>query len=297
MRYKCLLKLNKQKSLYLLCLAAVLVYSQHVCVMAGSPISKNIAPDGSPQQLDQRKLYFFKHAFIYSGNKSDAAHVNKRIEAAIKDLLKDTPQKDDTIIGLALVTDLQEKPLVDLQKIIEALRCADKQRPSDKTKKDLKSVIESKENIKKEGMDMDMVLSITPIPVEPHLLPSIINMFPENVGEQIDFCIFVPTGRNIKDGFKKMIDKAIKEKKIGFAKRMALVPLMPLIERKVIEGMKKSQQLVVYERLMEKQNHLSEKQREDKVKAYKQKLGLDEKDNSDSKSDKDKTTASRNTPQ
>jgi hypothetical protein len=120
------------------------------------------------------------------------------------------------------------------------------------------------------------------------------------VDEQIDFCVFVPTGRNIKDGFKKMIDKAIKEKKIGFAKRIAVVPVLPFIEGKVVDGMKKSQQLVVYERLMEKQNHLSEKQREDKVKAYKKKLGLDDKEKSDSKSDKesiDKTKETRDTPQ
>ena len=62
---------------------------------------------------------------------------------------------------------------------------------------------------------------------------------------------------------------------------------MPFIEGKVVDGMKKSQQLVVYERLLEKQKHLTIKQREKKVQAYKEKLGLD--GDSKSKSGKDNT--------
>ena len=288
MRYKYHLKLNRQKSLYLVFFAALLLLSLEVGVRAGNSISKNITPDGWPARLDKRKLYSFKHAFVYAGSKSEAVQVNRRIEAAIKELDKDNMQKDHTIIGLALVTDVKEKPLVDLQKIIEALRQENKQRQSEKSRKDLKSLIDAKEDIEKEGMDMDMVLSIAPVPIEPDLLPEIVNKFPEDVDKQIDFCIFVPTGRNVKYGFKKIIDTAIKQKKIGLAERILLLPMMPFIEGKVVDGMKKSQQLVVYERLLEKQKHLTEKQREDKVKAYKKKLGLGD-DSNPYKKDADKT--------
>jgi hypothetical protein len=267
--------LDRQKSLYLLCFTALLLLSPEVGVRAGSSVSQNPAPDGWPARLDKRRLYSFTHAFIYAGRKSDAAQVNKRIETAIKEFDKDNIRKNTTITGLALVTDTKEKPLVDLQKIIDVLQEADKQRQTEKSKKDLKSVIEAKEGIEKEGMDMDMVLSIAPMPIEPNLLPEIVNEFPEDVDKQIDFCIFVPTARNVKYGFKKILDAAIKQKKIGLAERLLLVPMMPFIERKVVDAMKKSQQLVVYERLMEKQKHLTKKQREDKVKAYKKKLGLD----------------------
>jgi hypothetical protein len=268
-----------------------LLFSLEVGVQAGSSTSKNITPYGWPARLDKRKLYFFKHAFVYAGRKSDAVEVNKRIAAAIKELDKDSIQKDDTIIGLALVTDIKEKPLVDLQKIIEVLRQADKKRETEKSTKDLKSMIEAKENIEKEGMAMDMVLSITPIPIEPNLLPEIVDEFPEDVDKEIDFCIFVPTGGNVKYGFKKILDATIKKKKIGIVERVALLPLMPFIEGKVVDGMKKSQQLVVYECLLEKQRHLTKKQREDKVKAYKKKLGLD--GDSKSKSGKDNTDKTR----
>ena len=79
----------------------------------------------------------------------------------------------------------------------------------------------------------------------------------------------------------------IKKKKIGIVERMALIPLMPFIEGKVVDGMKKSQQLVVYERLLERQKHLSKEQREEKVKAYKKKLGLGD-DDYDSEPDEKK---------
>jgi len=287
MRYKCNLKLNRKKNLHMVFFAAILIFSQEVGVRAGNSISQTAAPDGWPARLDKRKLYFFKHAFVYAGSKSEAAQVSKRIDKAIKELDKDNM--------LALVTDIKEKPLVDLQKIIEVLRQADKQQETEKSKKDLKSVIEAKENIEKEGMDMDMVMSIATIPIEPNLLPEIVNKFPENVDKQIDFCVFVPTSRNIKYGFKKIFDTAIIKKKIGIVERVALVPLMPFIEGKVVDGMKKSQQLVVYERLLEKQKHLTKKQREDKVKAYKKKLGLG--DDSDPKSGKNNTDKTKELPQ
>lgn len=275
MRYKSHLKLSRQTSLYLVCFSTLLLLLLEVGVRAGNSVSKNIIPDGWPAHLDKRKFYLFKHAFVYARSKSEAAQVSKRIEKAIQELYKDGIRKDDTIIGLALVTDTKEKPLVNLQKIIDVMRQVDKQEQTEKSKKELKSLIEAKEDIEKEGMDMDMVLSITPVPIEPNLLPEIVNKFPDDVDKQIDFCIFVPTGRNVKSGFKKVLDAAMKKKKIGLAERLLLVPLMPFIEGKVVDGMKKSQQLVVYEHLLEKQKHLTKKQKEDKVKAYKKKLGLD----------------------
>jgi hypothetical protein len=274
MIYKSRLKLNRRKNLYLLCFAVVLLFSQEAGVSAGSPASKSTAPDGWPAQLGKRKLYSFEHAFIYAGRKSDAAEVNKRIEAAIEELDKDGVQNADTIIGLALITDTKEKPLVSLQKIIEVLREVDKKQQSEKSKKDLKSMVEAKEDLEKEGIDMDMVLSITPVPIEPNLLPGMVSEFPEDVDNKTDFCVFVPTVRNVKFGFKKILDAAIKQKKIGIVERLALVPLMPFVEGKVVDGIKKSEQLVVYEFLMEKQKHLTKEQREEKIKAYKKKLGL-----------------------
>ena len=89
MRYKYPLKLNRQKSLYLVCFAALLLLSPGVGVWAGNSISKNITPDSWPTSLDKRELYSFRHAFVYAGSKSDTVEVNRRIETAIKELDKD----------------------------------------------------------------------------------------------------------------------------------------------------------------------------------------------------------------
>jgi hypothetical protein len=259
---------------YPVCLAAVLLCLPQVRVDGENPQSKNIKPDGWPGQLDRRKLYFFQHSFVYAGRKSDAVAADKRIEAAIEEFEKDNVRKDDTIVGLAVVTGLKEEPLVDVKRLLEALRHRDKREQSEKSQKDLKSLVKAKEDIEKEGLNMDMLLSITPVPIEPNLLPEIVEAFPKEIGEQIDFCVFLPTGGNIKNGFKKVLDAAIKHKKIGLVERLALLPLMPFIESKALDGLKKSQQLIVYERLLEKQTHLTEEQRDEKVRAYKKKLGL-----------------------
>jgi len=268
-------KLKKQKNLYLVCFTALFLYSLEVIVLAGHSISQSAAPDGWPTRLDKRKLYSAKYGFVYAGRKSAAVEVNRLIGTVVKELDENSIKK--TTMGLILVMDTKEKSLIDIQKIIEVVREADKQQGSEETKKALKSAIEAKEKIEEQGMDMDLLLSIAPIPIEPNLLPEIVNEFGQELGQQIDFCVVIPTGRSIKYGMKKIFKVALKKKKIGLAERLVLLPLMPFIEHKVVDGMKKGRQLVLYELLLDKQKGLTEKQKEDKIKAYKRKLGIDDK--------------------
>ena len=267
-------KLKKQKNLYLVCYAVLLICSLEVIVLAGHSISQSAAPDGWPKRLDKRKLYSSKYGFVYAGRKSAAVEVNRLLKTIVKELDENSTEKTTTTKGLILVTDTKEKPLIDIQKIIEVVQEAAKQQGSEESKKALKSVIEAKEKIEEQGMDM--LLSIVPMPIEPNMLPEIVNEFPKELGQQIDFCIVVPTGRSIKYGMKKIFAAAIKRKKIGLAGRLVLLPLMPFIEQKVVDGMKKGRQLVLYELFMDKQEDLTEKQKEDKIKAYKRKLGIDD---------------------
>jgi len=243
-----------------------------VIVWAGHSISQTVPPGGWPTRLDKRKLYSSKYGFVYAGRKSAAVQVNRLLGTVVKELDENSIKKTTT--GLILVMDTKEKPLFRLQKIIEVVRQADKQQESEESKNALKSIIEAKEKIREQGMDLDLLLSVVPIPIEPKLLPEIVNEFPEDLAQQIDFCVIVPTGRNIKYGMKKILKAAMKKKKIGILERIVLLPLMPFIEHKVVDGMKKSRQLVLYELLLDKQEGLTEKQKKDKVKAYKRKLGL-----------------------
>jgi len=246
-----------------------------VIVWAGNSRTQNVAPDGWPAQLDKRKLYSSEYGFVYARRKSAAVQVNRLIGTVVKEMDGNNIKKTTTNKGLILVIDTKEKPIVKLQKLIEVVHQAEKQQESKESKNTLKSIIETKENIEKLGMDMDLLLSIVPMPIEPNLLPEIVNEFPKDLNQQIDFCVIVPTERNIKYGMKRIFAAAMKKKKIGLLERLVLLPLMPFIENKIVDGMKKSQQLILYELLLNKQKDLTEKQKEDKINAYKKRLGLD----------------------
>jgi hypothetical protein len=62
----------------------------------------------------------------------------------------------------------------------------------------------------------------------------------------------------------------------GLAERAAIFAMMPIIERKVAERVKKGQQALLYQLLLYGQEDLSQEQKAEKVNAYKQKLGLDD---------------------
>ena len=265
-------RLKKQKSLYLGCIAVLLLCSVVGIAWAGRSISKSEAPDGWPTRLDKRTLYSSEYGFVYAGSKSAAVHVNKLVGAVVKEL--DENGKKKTTKGLILVMDKKEKPLFDLQKMIEVVREADKHQESEESKNVLKSAVEIKNKIEDQGMDMGLLLSIVPIPIEPNLLPEIVSEFPKDLDQQIDFCVIVPTERNIRSGMKKIFEAAMKKRKIGLMERLVMLPLMPFIEQMVVDNMKKGRRLVLYELLLDQQKGLTEKQKEDKINAYKRRLGL-----------------------
>ena len=265
-------RLKKQKSLYLGCIAVLLLCSVVGIAWAGRSISKSEAPDGWPTRLDKRTLYSSEYGFVYAGSKSAAVHVNKLVGAVVKEL--DENGKKKTTKGLILVMDKKEKPLLDLQKMIEVVREADKHQESEESKNVLKSAVEIKNKIEDQGMDMGLLLSIVPIPIEPNLLPEIVSEFPKDLDQQIDFCVIVPTERNIRSGMKKIFEAAMKKRKIGLMERLVMLPLMPFIEQMVVDNMKKGRRFVLYELLLDQQKGLTEKQKEDKINAYKRRLGF-----------------------
>ena len=286
--------MNKEKNLYLCFFVILLICSLGIIVRAGDSISLSAAPDGWPKRLGKRKLYSSTYGYVYAWRKSAADEVNKIIGVVVKELDRDSTA--NTTKGLILVMDTKEKPLFDIQKVIEVVRHADKQQESEKSQDALKSIVKAKEKIEQQGMDMDLLLSIVPMPIEPNMLSEIVNEFGQDLDQQIDYCVIMPTGRNIKYGWKKIFDAVLKKKKISLAARLVLLPLMPFIEQKVVDGMKKGRQVVLYQILLDKQKGLSEQQKEDKVKAYKRKLGIDDKSGPNRDIEKNGQTKEISTP-
>jgi hypothetical protein len=266
--------MKKPKSLYPACLAALLLCSfPQFSVWGGHSKSEVAAPKGWPRQLDTRKLYPSKCGFVYAAGDSAAVQVNKLIEAAIKQTQKDgvkTPKA-----GLVLVVDRDDKPPFSVEQLLTRLaQKQEQQKESQEPKKALEAVADGKKKFEELGLDMNMLLSITPMPIEPNMLPGLVSGFPAELAGQIGWCIAIPTEDNIRYGFKTLLDAGMKKEKIGFAKRVAMAPLLAIAEHKAIGELKKGRQDALCLLLAGKQIDFTGKQKQDKGQEHNQ--GCDE---------------------
>lgn len=193
--------------------------------------------------------------------------------------------------GLILVIDVKEKPPFEVSRLVEVLGKAEAQATGEEAREIVKSVTRTKKQFEDEGLDVNTLLSLSPIPIRPAALPEVVGEFPQDMSQQVDWCVIVPTSKCTKAGLKKIIEAEMKKKKPGLAERAALFAMMPIVERKAVERVKKRQQLVLYELLCEAQTDLSQEQKVEKAETYRRKLGLDD-DSGDPNSPKDeKATA------
>ena len=240
--------MKMQKSLYSASLAALLLCFSSITISAGHSKSQTAAPDGWPRQLDKRKLYTYECGFVYAGSKSSAGKINKIFKTVVKELKECGIEKATK--GLVLVMDKKEKPPFEVEDLMaKHAKEEDKQKGGQESEKGLDSFLEDKKKLEELGIDMNFLLSIAPIPIEPNMLPELVSGFPENLDRQIDWCMIVPTERNMLNGMKKLIDAALKKEKIGTAARVAMFPLLVVAERKAVSGLKKNQQVAFFELL------------------------------------------------
>ncbi len=258
-------------------LVVLLVYSCGVMTGTENSRSAGQAPKGWPEQLGKRKLNSCEYGFVYAAKKSAAGVVEKVLATVVKDARRDGVTEPKA--GLILVMDVKEKPPFEVTRLMEVLSESDAQTAGKKPGDPLKSLAEAEEEMEKMGMDMNVLLCLAPIPIEPAVLPEVVGEFPKGVEQQIGWCLVVPTDRSVKAGMKKMIDAGMKKEKVGLAERLLVGAMMPMIEQKAAQQMKKTWQAVAYQLLVEGQEDLPEEQRQEKIRAYRQSLGLE--DNSD----------------
>ena len=238
--------MKMRKSLYSASLAALLLSFLSVTVSVGHSKSQTVAPDGWPRQLDKRKLYTYECGFVYASSKSSAGKINKIFKTVVKEL-KECGIEQATK-GLVLVMDKKEKPLFKVEDLMAKLtRKEDKQKGGQESEKDLDSFLEGKKKLEELGIDMNSLLSIASIPIEPNILPELVSEFPENLESQIDWCMIVPTERNMLNGIKKLFDAILKKAKIGTAARVAILPFLVVAEHKAVSELKKNQHVALFE--------------------------------------------------
>jgi hypothetical protein len=266
-------------------LAALLLCSFACLVQAGYEAPPVESPAAWPQTFGERTLYQSDHAFVYAASKSAA----RQAKALLADVAAEVDQDGaaGTTAGLVLVVDVKEKLPFDVNDLLDAMAKAqprDANEPPDKRAKDL---ADAKGKLQELGLNMETVLCMMPIPIKPAALREIAGELPKDLDRQITWCLVVPTSKCTKAAFKKMIAVVMKKEKLGLAKRTAVAAMMPIIERKIVSQLKKVQQAMLFELLLEPRQDLSPDQKKQKLAAYKHKLGLDE-DLKIDESDKDK---------
>ena len=269
----------KRKSLIAGGLAVLLFCSFGFMVRAEGSPSRGQGVKGWPEQFGKRKLYSCEYGFIYAGKKSGAERAKKVLQTVVKDLRQDgvTELTD----GLILVMDSKEKPPIEFTTLVQAVKKAEAQKEGENSQDALKVLTEVKEKMEKEGLEMDVVLSIAPIPIGRAALPEILKEFPEDVNAQIGWCLIVPTDRCVRAGIKKIIDAGMKKEKAGLAQRLMVGALMPFIEHKAVQQIKKAWQAMLYELVLDAEEDLPDEQKQQMCKAYKQKLGVDDESKGD----------------
>lgn len=269
----------KRKALIAGGLAVLLVCSSDVTVRAEGTPSQRQAAKGWPERFGKRKLYSCEYGFIYAGKKSGANQAKKVLQAVVKDLRQDGVT--NPVDGLILVMDSKEKPPVEFATLVETVKKAEARNEDEKAGDALKALAEVKEKIEKQGLDMDVVLSIAPIPIGRAALPEILREFPQGLIPQVGWCIIVPTNRCVKSGIKKIIDVGMKKEKVGLAKRLLVVALMSLVEHKAAAHVRKTWQAMLYRLVLDAEENLSDEQKDQMHEAYKKKLGLNDKSKGD----------------
>ncbi|MBN2317163.1 MAG: hypothetical protein JXM79_24770 [Sedimentisphaerales bacterium] len=254
-----------------ICFIVVMVCLLDVPVWAEGAKSQMAAPEGWPGQVGKRELYSSEFGYVYAGSKSSVAKMEKIVLKVTEELDKEGIEPGAK--GLVLVLDKKEKPPFEAETLLAkiARKQSEKENGEDLDKA-LEALEDGKEEMEELGLDLNFILSIAPLPVEPNLLPGLIKGFPRDAGEQIDWCMTIPTESNIKYGLKKMLAAGLKKEKIGVVEQVALFPFLAIAENKAYDELKKARQSVIYQFFLEDQEGLTEKQKEEKVKAFQERL-------------------------
>jgi len=239
-------KMKTQRALFAACLAAVMLCLSGTAVSPGLAKSQNLVQGPWPAQLGERKLYASEHGFVYAGSESSAEKMGKVIRTTVRDLKKQGVETRTR--GLVIVIDTEEDAPFKVEKLLTMLARRGAERGGQQeSEKALKSVADGRKKLEELGMNMDFLLAIAPMPIEPNMLPELMDGFPDDVDRQIDWCMVIPTERSIRASMKKLLDAGMRQKKMGLVKRVAVLPLMVLVEHKVVGAMKEAHRDALYE--------------------------------------------------
>lgn len=263
--------METRKTLFSICLVVVMVCLPGISLGARGSKSQTATPKGWPGRTGKRKLYIADFGYVYAGSKSSVAKMEKIVRKVREELDKEGVQTGGK--GLVFVLGKKEKPPFEIQTLLaRTTRNESEKKEEQYPQKAIEKLKEGKKKYEELGLDMNLMLSIMTLPIEPNILPDLIKGFPKDAGRQIDWCVVIPTESNIKYGMSKVLDAGLKKEKVGGVKKLALYPILAIAERKAVGEIKKGRQRIFYEYMVDIQEHLTDQQKEDMKKSYEERL-------------------------
>lgn len=229
-------------------------------------------PRSWPEQWGERKLHRGEQALVYARKKATANEALKVLRTVVEEARQDGVTKPTA--GLIVVIDVQEKFPVELAKLTEILNDPNTRADEERSKEILNAIKEARKLSDQAGTDMNSLVSVLPIPLRPAALPKISKEFPEGLDREIAWCIIVPTDKYVGSSLRAMMDAVVKVDNMNWKERLLIGAMMPLAQRKGEAEMRKIRRADLYQLLMDGQTDLSPETRKEKVRAYRQKLGL-----------------------
>ena len=226
-----------------------------------------------PEQWGERKLYRAELALVYARKKATADEALRMLREVVGEARQDGALKP--ALGLIVVVDAQEKSPLALAKLTEILNDPNTRVDEESSKEVLNALKEARKLSDQAGTDMNSLVAVLPIAFRPAALPKIGREFPAGLDREIAWCLLVPTDKYVGASLRAMMDAMVKIDNMNWKERLLIGAMMPLAQRKGEAEMRKIRRACLYQLLLDSQTDLSPEARREKVRAYRQRLGLD----------------------
>ncbi|MHC4740980.1 MAG: hypothetical protein ACYS8Z_03660 [Planctomycetota bacterium] len=249
-------------------------FSILLLVFCGGAYSESGGSEGWPEKLGKSKQYRLEYGYVYARTKSAAVAANKLLAEVSKEI--GPAGRKEAVKGLVIVTDKKGENLAILKKMIELVEGVDDPEFDKKTQEVRESLEDVRKQVEEVGIDLELAASLAPMEVEPAALPKLVDGISEELAAELDFCVIMPTKGNTKYVIKKATAGYMKKNKVGLLQRIMLLPFMPFVQNKAVGQTRKIQRFAIFNLLLDKQYDLTEKEKEERTRAYRERNGLGE---------------------
>jgi hypothetical protein len=212
------------------------------------------APAEWPAEWAGRKIYHTPRAYVYAGAAVAAGEADDLVNRVAIEFERDNAEKP--VKGLLIVNDRPgESPVAgwrDLLRLTMRQQAAETQpasMPAEDIEKKLEKVeaevIKAEAEMARIGMSLDLVLSMSAVPLAKGDIPRVLNL-PENVTASADWAVIFPSRSLLASASDKMMHAALQQQKRGLVEQAMLVPLLAIVQPIMVDALAAQRDLGVY---------------------------------------------------